>query len=700
MRSLYLFLLLMVGFIGFQCSTEVHPPVAKKIAKTDTLFGDVRTDYYYWMRERTNPEVIDYLEAENEYAQFVMKDTRTLQESLFEEMKSHIKETDVSVPVKFGEYYYYSRTEEGKQYPIFCRKKGSLEANEEIYLDQNKLAEGKSYFRIGTLAFSKDHKFLAFIADTTGREQFVLYIKNLNTGEFLKDKVADLYYGIVWGNDNQTIFYVTLDSTLRPYRVYRHIIGEEQGNDQLIYQENDGKFYVSLRKSRSGQYIFMNLNSQVTSEVWFLNADKPYSKFNLMKPREYQVEYSVEHQGKYFYITTNKDAVNFKVMRTKTNQPQEKYWKTYIQHSPQTTIYGVEAFRDFLVISLRENALRTLRIIDLQKKKEFNIPADEEVYSIYLENNPEYTSETVRYTYNSMITPKSIYDFNVKSGEKTLLKQVEVPGYNPDLYESGRLWASSRDGKKIPLSIIYKKGLEKNGQNPCLLYGYGSYGATIDPNFSSNRLALLDRGFIYVIAHIRGGGAMGRTWYLDGKLLKKKNTFNDFIDAAEYLIAEQYTNPEKLAILGGSAGGLLMGAVTNMRPDLFKAVVAKVPFVDVVNTMLDPTIPLTVIEYDEWGNPQVEEFYHYIKSYSPYDNVVAKNYPHILVTAGLYDPRVQYWEPAKWVAKLRAHKTDTNMLLLKTNMEAGHFSHSGRYDYLKDVAFDYAFILKALGIQK
>jgi oligopeptidase B len=697
MKRMIVWMALFLGGIIFMmtgCSREIHPPVAERIVHRDTLFGDIRTDFYYWLRERENPKVLDYLKAENRYTENTMADTRELQESLFKELKSHIKETDISVPVRFGDYFYYIREEAGKQYPIYCRKKGSLEADEEIYLDVNQLARGKKYFRIGSMALSPDHQKLAYIADTTGREKFILFIKDLKSGKTYPEAIPNVSYGIAWANDNQTIFYATLDTTLRPYRVYRHTVNTAPEKDALVYQENDGKYYVSIRKSRSGKYIFLELNSQITSERWFLNADQPTGAIQVIKKREYGVEYSIAHQGNYFYIVTNKNAVNFKIMRTRTSHPGERYWKEFIPHDPKRMIISVDAFKDFLVISQRENGLRQLRIKEIRSGKEYTIPTAEEVYTMSLGNNPEYNTRVIRYNYTSLVTPYSVFDFDIRTGKSELKKRKEVPGYNPDLYEARRVWATAKDGTKIPLSIVYRKGFKQDGTHPCYLYGYGAYGATIEPRFSSNRLVLLDRGFVFAIAHIRGGGAMGRQWYLDGKLLKKKNTFTDFIAAAEYLIREKYTERDRLVISGGSAGGLLMGAVTNMRPDLFKAVIAKVPFVDVLNTMLDPSIPLTVIEYDEWGNPHKKEYYFYIKSYSPYDNVKTGEYPNMLVTAGLYDPRVQYWEPAKWVAKLRHLKKDHHLLLLKTNMSAGHFSYSGRYDYLKDVAFEYAFIFK------
>lgn len=690
---------LVLAAVMISCSGEPVPPVAKRIAKADTLFGDVRVDYYYWLRDRNNPEVIAYLEAENRYTDEMMKDTRQLQEKLFEELKSTIQENDESVPVWHGGYYYYRRLEAGKQYPIYCRKKGSLDAEEEVYLDVNQLAEGKKYYLVQSLSISPDHSKLAFLADTTGREQFVLMVKDLTKGSFYPETIANVSSDIAWASDNRTIFYTTLDSTLRPYRLYRHELGENPAKDQLVYQENDGKFYLNVERSRSGSYLFMSLNSQVTSEVWYLPAGQPNGQWRVIKPREYQVEYKVEHQGNYFYIVTNKKAVNFKVMRTLVTRPDEKYWDEFIPHDPAVMINDIDAFQDFLALSLRKNGIRLVQLVDI-KGNRIDLPAEEEIYTMWLGENPEYKADRIRYHYTSLITPETVFDYIIATGRTEMKKQDIVPGYDRTRYETIQLWATAKDGTKIPLSLVYRKGIKKDGHNPCYLYGYGSYGASMDPRFSPNRLALLNRGFVYAIAHIRGGGEMGRQWYLDGKWLKKKNTFEDFIAAAEYLIQEKYTNPEKLVISGGSAGGLLMGAVTNMRPDLFKAVIAKVPFVDVVNTMLDPSIPLTVIEYDEWGNPRIEEYYHYMKSYSPYDNVEEKAYPNILVTAGLYDPRVQYWEPAKWVAKLRSMKTDHNLLLLHTNMSAGHFSYSGRYDYLKDVAFEYAFIFKVLGMNE
>ncbi len=677
------------------------PPVAKKIPKADTLFGDVRVDNYYWLRDRNNPEVLDYLKAENEYALAVMKDTEGLQEKLYKEMLGRIKETDLSVPVKIDDYYYYTRTEEGKQYPIYCRKKGSLDAPEEVLLDQNKLAEGHDFCRLGVYKISPNHRFLAYSVDFAGSETYTLRIKDLQTGKLLADSIPNTYYSVEWANDNQTLFYTTLDETMRPFRLYRHRLGEQPQSDVLVFEEPDQAYYLSLAKTRSKAYLLINLNSMVTSEVWYLRANQPEGQFRVIHPRQHGMEYSVEHHGKYFFIVTNDNAKNFKVMRAPVNRPQKKYWKEFIPYDRKVKIDGVDAFKNHLVIYQRENGLKTIRIFNFANGENYRVKFPEDVYTYWAGDNPDYNTNLLRFTYTSFVTPRSVYDYNMDTRTWELKKQDEVlGGYNPDLYRSERVFATARDGTRVPISLVYRKGLKKDGKNPLYLYGYGAYGVSIDPSFSSSRLSLLDRGFVYAIAHVRGGGEMGRYWYEDGKLLKKKNTFYDFIDCAEYLIQQKFTSPEKLVISGGSAGGLLMGAVNNLRPDLFKVVLAHVPFVDVLNTMLDPTLPLTVIEYEEWGNPHQKEYYFYIKSYSPYDNVAAKKYPNMLVTAGLNDPRVSYWEPAKWVARLRDLKTDHNLLLLKTKMEAGHSGASGRYDYLKDLAFEYAFVFKCLGIKE
>jgi len=695
-RLLTIGFIIWVGFIMSQCQSQskIKPPVAEKIPHRDTLFNDVRIDNYYWLREKDNPRVLDYLKAENAYTEAQMACTKELQKKLYDEMVGRIKETDESVPYKKGTYYYYSRTEKGKQYPVHCRKKGSLRAKEEVILDENVLAKGHKFFALGVLEVSPDHRLLAYSVDTTGSETYTIFVKNLETGEIFPEKIPNTYYTLAWANDNRTFFYTVLDATMRPYKVMRHQLGESPRKDRVMHHEKDEKFFLSLRRSKSGRYIFMDIASQVTSEERFLNADAPDGEFRIFSPRQYKVEYTIVHHGNYFYIRTNENAINFKLMRTPLEHIQKKNWQTVIAHNRETMLQSVEPFKDFLAVLEKKKGLKNIRILP-DGNESFYVQFNEPVYTVSFTGNAEYATPYLRFNYQSLITPSSVYDYNVKTRRRTLKKRQEVlGGYDPNNYKMERIWATAKDGVKVPISLVYRKGLKKDGKNPALLYGYGAYGVTIDPYFSSNRFSLIDRGFVYAIAHVRGGGALGRPWYEEGKLLKKKNTFTDFIACAENLIARKFTNAEHLAIMGGSAGGLLMGAVTNMRPDLFKAVVAHVPFVDVLNTMLDPTLPLTVIEYDEWGNPHEEKYYWYIKSYSPYDNVQAKAYPNMLVTAGLNDPRVSYWEPAKWVAKLRALKTDNHLLLLKTNMGAGHMGASGRYDYLKEVAFDYAFLLE------
>ena len=677
------------------------PPVAKTDSKVDTVHGEARVDNYFWLREKSNPEVIAYLETENKYTEAMMQHTEDFQEQLYQELLGRIKETDLSVPEKIDDYYYYTRTEEGKQYPIYCRKQGNLEAVEEILLDQNALSEGHEYLEVGVYKISPNHQLLAYSTDTTGGESYTLYIKDLNTGQLLADQIPNTYYSVEWASDNQTLFYTTLDAAKRPYKLYRHQLGSDPAADPLIYHETDESFFLDISKTRSKAYLLMELENINTSEVRYLEADQPTGDFNVVSPRQSELEYSVEHHSDQFFIVTNADAVNFKLMRASVNNPSRANWQEMIPHREAVKLDGVSAFQNHLVISEREDGLQKIRVRNLATDEEHAVAFPEPVYTVRQGRNPEFNTTTLRFNYASLVTPMSVFDYQMDARTRELKKQDEVlGGYDPSLYESERIFAKAADGTPVPISIVYKKGLTRDGGNPLLLYGYGSYGINSDPYFSSNRLSLLDRGFIYAIAHIRGGEEMGRAWYEKGKLLHKKNTFTDYIACAENLIAEKYTASDKLAIQGGSAGGLLMGAVTNMRPELFEIVVAKVPFVDVVNTMLDASIPLTVVEYDEWGNPNEKMFYDYIKSYSPYDNIEAKAYPHILVTAGLNDPRVHYWEPAKWTAKLRTLKTGDNRLLLKTEMGAGHGGPSGRYDYLKEMAFEYAFIFDLLGIDK
>ncbi|MFQ5649876.1 MAG: S9 family peptidase [bacterium] len=675
------------------------PPAAKAVARDVTVHGDKRVDPYFWLRERDNPEVIGYLEAENRYTETVMADTKPGQEALYREMVGRIQETDLEVPVRHGDYFYYKRTEEGKQYPIYCRKRGRLEAEEEIILDQNELAEGKNYFRLGVFKISPNHQLLAYSVDTTGAETYTLHVKDLQKGTLLRDQIPNTYYSVEWANDNKTLFYNTLDEARRPFKLFRHTLGVDAANDQLIHFEEDEAYFLSVYKTKSKAYLMLELESNTTSEVWYLDANRPAGRFKVIHPRQHKMEYAVEHHGDRFFIMTNDDAINFKVMQVRAHTPGKQNWRELIPHRQSVKIDGIEPFKNHLVVYERERGLEQIAIIDLTTDEKHYVQFDEPAYSIRTTSNPEFDTNVVRFKYSSLTTPESVFDYDMANRTRELKKQKEVLGdYVTENYEIERIFARAPDGEEIPISLVYREGLKKNGRNPFWLYGYGSYGHTIEPAFNSNRLSLLDRGFVFAIAHIRGGGAMGRPWYENGKLFHKKNTFTDFIACAEHLIAENYTDSQHLVISGGSAGGLLMGAVLNMRPDLFKAAVAKVPFVDVVNTMLDASIPLTVIEYEEWGNPNEKEYYDYIKSYSPYDNVEAKAYPNILITAGLNDPRVQYWEPAKWTAKLRALKTDDNLLLLKTNMGAGHGGASGRYDYLKEIAFEYAFVFKVLGI--
>ncbi len=691
------------GLIMIACdqTADMQPPVAKKIPAQDTLFNEVRIDNYYWLRDKSNPEVINYLEAENAYTEAMMEHTEDLQDQLYKEMLGRIKETDLSVPVEKDGYFYYSRTEQGKQYKSHCRKKGSLDAEEEIILDENELAAGHEYFNLGVFEISPDHKLLAFSVDTTGGEAYTVYVKNLQTGRILEDEIPNTYYSLAWASDNKTFFYTVLDHAKRPYQVYRHKLDHGAADDKLVYHEEDDRYFVDIERTKSGGYILINLNSIITTEVRFLKADDPEGKFKIFQSRKEGVEYEIDHHSRYFYFLINEGAMNFKLMRTPVNKTEKKYWQTVLAHDPKIKLDNIDLFEKYMVIYLRENGLRGIHVCSLKNGRTHKVAFPEPVYTFRIAENPEFDTQWLRFSYMSFVTPPTVYDFNMKTHERVLKKQKEVPGgYDPENYIMQRLFAEAKDGTKIPISLVYRKNLTMNGENPLLLYGYGSYGSSREPNFSSNIFSLIDRGFVYAIAHVRGGGEMGRYWYEEGKLLNKKNTFFDFIACAEHLIENQYTGSEKLVIRGGSAGGLLMGAVTNLRPDLFEVVIAHVPFVDVINTMLDESIPLTVIEYDEWGNPAEEEYYHYIKSYSPYDNLKARDYPDMLITAGLNDPRVQYWEPAKFTARLRALKTDNNLQLLKVNMGAGHGGASGRYDYLEEVAFEYAFILDRLNMVK
>ena len=674
------------------------PPTARIQPHPVTQHGQTRSDDYSWLRERDNPDVLNYLQAENAYTEQMMAHTKGLQDQLFEEMKGRIPEIDMSVPEKRGDYFYYTRTEAGKQYPIYCRKHGSLDNVEEVLLDQNAEAGDQPFCTVGMFRVSPDHNWLAYSIDHSGAERFVLRFKNLQTGAVLADSIPNTYYALEWANDNCTVFYSTLDHASRPHRLHRHTLESDPATDALLCEENDEHFFLWLSKSNSDAYLFLTLRSTTTTEVHYLSANDPQGAFEVIQPRQHKVEYYVYHHSDRFLIHTNQDAPNFKLVAASVSDIAQQ--RELIPHRPTVYLQGLEVFANYLVRFEREGGLQRIRFTDPDggNLREVNFPETVYGYIVDPDTHQEFKAHTLRFTYNSLITPKSVIDYDLAAGTWEIKKQQEIPsGYNASQYESQRLWATARDGAQVPLTVVYKKGLQRNGRNPTLLYAYGSYGACIDPEFNPRYLSLLDRGFVYAIAHIRGGAEMGRDWYEQGRMLNKINTFTDFIDSADYLIAQGFTAADKLAIYGVSAGGLLMGAVTNLRPDLFKAVVAKVPFVDVLNTISDPSIPLTVIEWEQWGNPAHKDGFDYMASYSPYDLVEAKAYPNLLVTAGLNDPRVAYWEPAKWTAKLRATKTDQNWLLLKTNMTAGHAGSSGPYDALHEMAFIYAFVIDRLG---
>jgi oligopeptidase B len=676
---------------------DAEPPQAPEIPHEIAEAGHTRNDPFFWLREKANPDVLKYLQAENRYTETALKPTEKLRDTIYHEMRRRIKEDDVSVPQKIGDYYYYSRTETGKQYAVHCRKKGSLEAREEVILDENELAKGQKYFRIGILSVSPDHKLLAYSTDTNGGETYVIRIKILETGELLPDEIKNSSYSFAWANDNKTFFYDQLDDANRPYKALKHILATSVNQDPTVYEEKDARFFLEIYKSRSEKFIFVSVESERASEVRFVNADHPEGECTLIRPRENDLLYSVDHHGDRFFIVTNENAKNFKVVETPVASPDKEHWKDYLPYDPEVKVDAVDAFENHLVISERRNGLPAIRICDLKSGETHEINFDEPTYEVSLDRNPVFKTGIVRIDYSSFITPNSVIDYDMVSRRKELKKEAPVlGGYKKSDYASERVFAKADDGVEIPISLFYKKGFRKDGTAPLLLTGYGAYGISTDANFSSSTISLVDRGFVFAIAHIRGGGELGRTWYEDGKLLKKKNTFTDFVSCTQYLIDQKYAAPKRVAILGGSAGGLLMGAVMNMRPDLFTSVIAAVPFVDVLNTMSDPSLPLTVTEYEEWGNPQDPKYFDYMASYSPYDNIEENQYPNLLVTAGLNDPRVSYWEPAKWVAKQRKLKHQNRILLLKTNMGAGHGGDSGRFDQLKEVAMEYAFAIDTL----
>ena len=676
-------------------------PVAKIIVKKLEKHGDIRTDNYYWLNDRKNPAVIDYLNQENNYYQKMTAHTKDFQKSLFDEMKARIKEDDESVPYLYNGYWYITKTEKDKDYPIYARKKGTLDAKEEILFDCNEMAKGKSFFQMGGMSISPDNKFAVFSTDLKGRRIYTIQIKNLETNKILKDKIENADGSAVWANDNATIFYVTQDKkTLRSDKVYKHRINDLSKNDVLVYHEKDDTFNVGINKSKSNKYIAIESGSTLTSEYSILLADNPDGKFKIFQKRVRGLEYDISHYNDNFYILTNKDkATNFKLMKTPELATSKENWVDIIPHRPEVLLEDLEIFKNYLVLTERTNGLTKIRIMPWSGKGEYYLPFESETYSAYTAVNLDFDTEILRFGYQSMTTPNSTIDFNMRTKTKTVLKEQEILGgkFDKKNYEEKRVWATATDGTKVPISMVYKKGIKLDGKNPVLQYAYGSYGYSMDATFSSTRLSLLDRGFIFAIAHIRGGEDLGRDWYENGKLLKKKNTFTDFIDCSKFLISEKYTSAEHLYAEGGSAGGLLMGAVVNMAPELYRGVIAQVAFVDVVTTMLDDSIPLTTGEYDEWGNPNVKKYYDYMKSYSPYDNVKAQQYPNMYVSTGLHDSQVQYWEPAKWVAKLRSLKTDKNILYLDTNMEAGHGGASGRFEALKELAKEFSFLLDLEG---
>lgn len=677
-------------------------PIAKKQTKVTEAHGGKRYDDYFWLQKRDDPEVRAHLEAENQYTEGSLQDTVALQETIFNELKARIKEADTTVPTQDGDYYYYEQTFADKQYRAYYRKLKSLEAPAELLLDCNELAKGHSYFFLGAFAISPDHRYLAYSVDYTGAESFTTYVKDLESGElFSNEIIKETYDDIVWANDSATLYYTRMDATRRPYQVWQHRLGQEPQQDLQLFEEADCAFYVGISKAKSKKYIFFNSHSKTSSEVYYMDADRPSAKPELVTKRRQDVEYHVFHNGEEFYILTNDAAKDFRVMVTPVNNTAKEHWAEFLPARRQTMIDDIELFKDFMAIYKLKEGFNKVEIVHLASKQSHEVSLPDPICEIGQTANPQFNSQTLRFHYSSLTTPKSVYEYDMQKQQLTLRKQDEIPsGYDANNYVSKRVYAEQSDGSKIPISLLYRKDVAKDSNNPLYLHAYGSYGYSTQPAFSSYRLSLLDRGFTFAMAHIRGGGEMGRSWYEQGKLLKKRNSFEDFIACAEHLIQQGYTSRERLCIKGGSAGGLLMGAVVNMRPDLFKAVVASVPFVDVLNTMSDPNLPLTIAEYEEWGNPAKREYYDYIESYSPYDNVAAKAYPHMLVIAGWNDPRVSYWEPAKWVAKLRALKTDNNLLLLKTDMDVGHRGASGRFDYLKEIALEQAFLLKVLGLTK
>ena len=690
------------------------PPTAEKQTHITAIHGLQLEDDYFWMRlsdeqkEAAEPDeqtakVVDYLNRENDYTKEVMNGTEAFQENLFNEIVGRIKQDDQSVPLLDNGYYYYSRYEEGKEYAIYCRKLGSLEAEEQVMLNVNEMAEGFNYYAVGGQSVSTNNNLLAFSVDTVSRREYTLQFKDLTTGEVLADRIPGTTGGATWANDNKTVYYSKKDPiTLRSSRIFKHVLGTDASQDVLVFEEADETFSCGIGKSKSEQYLMIASYSTVSNEWRYLDANTPNGEWKIIQPRERNLEYSCSHYGDHFYITTNRDAKNFKLVRTPIHATTYENWEDVLPHRDETLLEGVDIFKDYLVVSERTEGLNQIRVKRWDDAEDYYIQFPDPAYSAYVGANPDFDTKQLRYGYNSMTTPSSVFEMDMVSQATNLLKQQEVLGgsFDPANYESERVMVEARDGTKVPVSIVSRKGVKKDGNNPFLLYAYGSYGYSMDAGFSSTRLSLLDRGFVYAIAHIRGGQEMGRDWYEDGKMFNKKNTFTDFVDCGQAMVDLGYTSPQHLYAMGGSAGGLLMGAVINMAPALFNGVIAAVPFVDVINTMLDESIPLTTGEFDEWGNPKNKDSFDYMMSYSPYDNVTAQDYPHMLVTTGYWDSQVQYWEPAKWMAKLRDTKTGDNLLIMDCNMETGHGGASGRFKRLRETAMEYAFFMMLEGIEE
>jgi len=665
-----------------------------------TVHGQELSDEYRWLQDREDERVLHYLDAENRYADAVLQHTEVLQKKLHDEFVARTKQKDQTVPLRWGDNYYYTRWEKNQQYDVHCRRRGKLDAPEQVILDENELAKDTDFFALGAAELSPDQRWLVYGVDTTGAEEYTLKVKDLDKNELVGDTVGGAGESVAWANDNRTFFYTVRDAAARPYRLFRHVVGTNPKEDVLVYEEKDPAFFLSIAWTRSRRFLLMELTSNSSSEVRYLDATQPTDEFKMIEPRRPGIEYGVRHQGDNFWIITNDGAPNFRLMEAPVATPGREHWSEVVPNRDDVKLDGAEAFANYLVLQERRGGVPAMSVRDLKTGTMHSIDFDEPAFSVEMEENPEFDSQKIRFAYSSLLTPPSVFEYDMATHERKLLKRDDVAGYEPSQYQAERIEATAADGTKIPISLVHRRGLKRDGNNPTLLQGYGAYGLCEDASFDVARLSLLDRGFIYAIAHVRGGGELGRAWYESGKLKQKENSFSDFIACAEHLCREEYTSPQRLAIGGASAGGMLVGTVANRRPDLFHVVIADVPFVDVLNTMLDPDLPLTVTEYEEWGNPKEKDAFERIRSYSPYDNVLGQDYPHMLVRGSLNDSRVPYWEPAKWVARLRATKTGDQLLLLKTDMEAGHNGASGRYDYLDTQATEYAFLLDCFGIEE